>query len=201
MEIIFSEVDNVSDGTLSDNDDDSLWEKHPVDTQDAEEAIHNREEELQAELQMTTNRLEELKRTLRETKNALSSRNGSPEKGVTVGGMGGRLAPPPLADNDDYLDDEDDFDDDYVDQESNWVAPSVQPTPKAGGNPSSPRRSGMNSGFRNPYENLQDSPVPSGRLSDRIQLIRQRCIDALGKEAFIAAYNYLKYNQVVSYII
>ncbi len=43
-----------------------------------------------------------------------------------------------------------------------------------------------------PYINLQDPPTPSGRLSDRIQRLRMRCIEALGKEAFQDAYDYLR---------
>jgi hypothetical protein len=42
------------------------------------------------------------------------------------------------------------------------------------------------------YYNLQDAPSPSGRLSDRIERLRQRCTQGLGRAAFEDAYNYLK---------
>lgn len=50
-----------------------------------------------------------------------------------------------------------------------------------------------------PYENLQDGPTPSGRLGDRIRQLRQQCINALGKEPFASAYDFLRQNQVVNY--
>ena len=43
-----------------------------------------------------------------------------------------------------------------------------------------------------PYYNLQDPPSPSGRLADRIERLRQRCIEALGQGAFDDVYVYLK---------
>ena len=43
-----------------------------------------------------------------------------------------------------------------------------------------------------PYQNLQDPPTPSGRLSDRIDRLRQKCVEALGQEAFEDAYQFLK---------
>ena len=42
------------------------------------------------------------------------------------------------------------------------------------------------------YHGLADPPTPTGRLSDRIERLRQRCIEALGREAFHDAYNFLK---------
>lgn len=49
-----------------------------------------------------------------------------------------------------------------------------------------------------PYYNLQDPPTPSGRLSDRIESLRLRCIEALGRDAFYDAYNFLKQTEYVS---
>jgi hypothetical protein len=55
------------------------------------------------------------------------------------------------------------------------------------------------------YGGLQDMPSPSGRLSDRIERLRQRCTEALGRDAFRDAYNFLKQHEevrcVVMYII
>merc|ERR1712146_122687 len=42
------------------------------------------------------------------------------------------------------------------------------------------------------YRNLSDAPSPSGRLSDRIDRLRQRCVEALGRQSFEQAYMYLK---------
>jgi hypothetical protein len=42
------------------------------------------------------------------------------------------------------------------------------------------------------YHNLQDPPTPSGRLSDRIERLRSKCLEALGKDVFREAYNFLK---------
>jgi hypothetical protein len=45
---------------------------------------------------------------------------------------------------------------------------------------------------------LQDAPSPSGKLSDRIERLRQRCMEALGRDAFMDAYNFLKQHELVS---
>lgn len=47
------------------------------------------------------------------------------------------------------------------------------------------------------YGGLQDAPSPSGKLSDRIERLRQRCMEALGRDAFMDAYNYLKQHEMV----
>lgn len=47
------------------------------------------------------------------------------------------------------------------------------------------------------YSALQDPPSPSGRLGDRIDRLRQRCIEALGKFAFNEAYTFLKQHEEV----
>lgn len=82
-----------------------MWEQRPVSSSDAEEAIHNREEELQAELQMTTMRLEEIKKTLKETKNVLGPKVGAVGKPVVSNGN-----PAPLLDEEYFDDEEDEFD-------------------------------------------------------------------------------------------
>jgi hypothetical protein len=38
------------------------------------------------------------------------------------------------------------------------------------------------------------SPVPTGRLADRIRVLRQRCIDGLGEQRFQKAYDYLRFH-------
>ena len=47
------------------------------------------------------------------------------------------------------------------------------------------------------YGGLQDLPSPSGRLSDRIERLRQRCTEALGRDAFLDAYHFLKQHEEV----
>lgn len=47
------------------------------------------------------------------------------------------------------------------------------------------------------YGGLQDMPSPSGRLSDRIERLRQRCTEALGRDAFRDAYYFLKQHEEV----
>jgi hypothetical protein len=50
------------------------------------------------------------------------------------------------------------------------------------------------------YGGLQDLPSPSGRLSDRIERLRQRCTEALGRDAFRDAYQFLKQHEEVKFI-
>lgn len=47
------------------------------------------------------------------------------------------------------------------------------------------------------YGALQDMPSPSGKLSDRIERLRQRCKEALGERVFWEAYNFLKQHEMV----
>ena len=51
------------------------------------------------------------------------------------------------------------------------------------------------------YGGLQDLPSPSGRLSDRIERLRQRCTEALGRDAFRDAYTFLKQHEEVGEIL
>lgn len=44
---------------------------------------------------------------------------------------------------------------------------------------------------------ISDSASPSGRLGDRIERLRKRCIEALGREAFNDAYTFLKQHEEV----
>lgn len=39
---------------------------------------------------------------------------------------------------------------------------------------------------------LADAPSPTGRLADRIRVLRQRCIEGLGLEKFQEAHRYIK---------
>lgn len=42
-----------------------------------------------------------------------------------------------------------------------------------------------------PYQNLHDPPTPTGKLADRIRRLRERCIDALGRQQFERAHTFL----------
>lgn len=105
--------DFSDDGTISEGDDEALWEQGPVDDDEADEAIHNREEELQVELQMTTVRLEGLKKTLKETKSVLGVKPGA------AADKPGRSplmdVSPPSIDDEDNFEDEEDFYDETID--------------------------------------------------------------------------------------
>lgn len=51
------------------------------------------------------------------------------------------------------------------------------------------------------YGALQDMPSPSGKLSDRIERLRQRCKEALGERIFWEAYNFLKQHEMVGHFL
>ncbi|CAM6000120.1 unnamed protein product [Sphagnum balticum] len=188
----------MSDETASNGDDDP-WNHHHAEAEDAEEAIYHREEELQVELQMTTIRLEELKRTLQQTKSIMGSVDGIPKAAVGKANAVDRVnlghgAVPALVSDDD----EDYYDDDYYeDEDSGQDVAVVQARNEDREVLKTPRRerAPVAALKRSPYEHLQDDPTPSGILTDRIQRIRQRCIDALGRDAFDRAYQYLRQNQ------
>ena len=46
--------------------------------------------------------------------------------------------------------------------------------------------------FTPTYYNLQDPPTPVGRLSDRINHLRQKCLDGLGKDVFNQACRFIQ---------
>jgi hypothetical protein len=47
------------------------------------------------------------------------------------------------------------------------------------------------------YQGFQDPPLPSEKLSGRSERFRQRCMEALGRDTFMAAYDYLKQHELV----
>lgn len=50
------------------------------------------------------------------------------------------------------------------------------------------------------FGGLQDQPSPSGKLADRIERLRQKCMEALGRDTFIEAYLFLKKHDQVDYL-
>jgi len=186
-----------------------------------DEDIHRREEELEAELNMATLRCEELKRTLKETITFASQAQGGAGAGAGAGGLKAALrADSPLglglgldSDSDQDLDTDTGTDDATavypLSDEDLLPPPRVPPLGSAASAPSG-AGAGAGAGVgvggvtprllvkpiaavkESPYQNLADPPSPSGRLGDRIHRLRQRCIEALGREAFLDAYDYLR---------
>ena len=63
-----------------------------------------------------------------------------------------------------------------------------------------PRKYAINTAVKqSPYHNLADPPSPSGRLADRIVRLKQRCVEALGQNAFEEVYSFLKSFEEDSY--
>ncbi len=171
-----------------DADDDALFERLPSNPDDEDEDMHRREEELQAELQMATLRCEELKRTLQETKTLMGDAPVGKKVVPTVPDKkGGQTT---YANDDDDTESDDYYDDDEDENDKRAAPPStvfedVNATPR--------KHKPNNAAVReSPYVGLQDPPTPTGRLGDRIERLRQRCIEALTRDAFEDAYRFLK---------
>ena len=198
----------------TDSDDEELspnkfWERDSgFDNSDVEEDLRKREEELREELKIATMRCTQLKATLKETKSFFSVPTNAQE-GIGIpsirpkGNSGGG------EENSDYQ--EDDLVDDDIDSdlEESWTEQSTNIRDGQGKSSSLESKDSLdNTALLNqikppvavkvtPYYNLQDCPSPSGRLSDRIERLRQRCKEALGKAAFEDAYLYLKQQENV----
>lgn len=178
---------DTDDDVELDADVDALFERLPSNPDDEDEDMHRREEELQAELQMATLRCEELKRTLQETKTLMGDAppgkkvvpSGSDNKGLVTYGN-----------EDEDTESDDSFDDDEYENDKRAVPlatvfEDVNATPR--------KHKPNNAAVRDsPYVGLQDPPTPTGRLGDRIERLRQRCIEALTRDAFEDAYRFLK---------
>ena len=202
---------SVATDEFDDNGSPNPWDKDSdidsgsEDSVGVDEDIQRREEELEQELKLSTIRCSQLKSTLRETKSLLklpsAEAQGKKVTSKNSGGCGG--ATPTSLNGDDDIDvsssdeeyEEYDGEDLYYESEATAetsmdresavsdlesTAPRVQVrTPKAV--------------KQNPfYNNLEDAPSPSGRLADRIERLRQKCIEGLGRGAFEDAYDYLK---------
>lgn len=130
-----------------------------------------------------------------------SNYNGRDGAGGGGGGGGG------AEDDEDEEDEEDDDEYEYedsVDYEESW-ADDDPPPPTSGKNmippqdpidsshvtPKKPKPQAI-AVRESPFMGLQDPPTPTGRLSDRIERLRLRCIEALGRDSFLDAYRFLK---------
>jgi len=201
-----SNVDADSD-SASDGDDgaesifggSNVGEGNEGNEVEEDEDMRKREDELRAELDFATTRVEELKRTLQETKSFLGPRLPTRGKDAPAGGGamgGGKL---PAADEEEVDEDDDLLEYEESDEDDIPEEPSIK---NAGRNGNEHKIDVVDSTVRvsalppqNAYGGLQDMPSPSGRLSDRIERLRQRCTEALGREAFRDAYHFLKQHE------
>jgi serine/threonine protein kinase len=203
-----------------DNNDDS-------NDSSEEEDLAAREEELQSQLNMATTRCETLKKNLQETVSFASSfqapnpddavrkpvagagPNGRP---VVSGGGIGRISEKIASSLSDDVDPEDDdlYDGSDSDEDDAYpvrnheglglgVVPSGDNRPTLDSDDATPRKGNKPSLAvkASPYIGLQDAPSPSGKLGERIERLRQRCIEALGRDAFDDAYQYLQDHEEV----
>lgn len=117
---LFRDDGEMSDETASNGDEVENWQVSDPD--ELVEALHQREEELQAELKMSTMRMEEMKKTLQETKTILGSKHNILETGPAKAGVGKAIVSAPVleSDDEDYY-----YDDDYVFDETGELEASV----------------------------------------------------------------------------
>ena len=183
------------------------------DSSDVEEDLRKREEELREELKIATMRCTQLKATLKETKSFFSVPTNA-QAGIGIPSMRAKENSGGGGEEDSDYQEDDLVDDDIgSDLEESWTEQSTNIRDGQGKSSSSleSKDSLDNTALRNqikppvavkitPYYNLQDCPSPSGRLSDRIERLRQRCKEALGKAAFEDAYLYLKQQENVKKI-
>ena len=141
----------------------------PEHIEDAEQDIQKREDELRAELELTSQRCEELRKSLHDTKARMAARDAAPveedeseDEGPAVGVLNAVV-------------EEDESDDEAP---VRVVVPPRSP-PRVLESPRTPHR-------------LADAPSPSGRLEQRLQILKQRCVRAIGPDQFRRAYDYLK---------
>lgn len=197
------------------SDDDEMFVSRPqqsMDLQTEDDDLHQREEQLQAELTIATLRCQELKRTLHETKSFVchmssvrDDRSGLPKPmKPTINTIESAVD----SDVDDYEDDadfEESYNEDYEEPPTQRSSYSEAPQPKGSGKSSG---AGDKSSTRDvtprkfagaplrvdkdQYRDLHDPPTPTGRLGDRIERLRQKCVEALGMDAFTEAYSFLR---------
>ncbi|CAM9332534.1 unnamed protein product [Chrysoparadoxa australica] len=132
---------------------------------DDDDDVHEREALLEQQLLEAEDRCRELQAMMQVTR---QKRRDSQNSGSQEGSLGISVADVINGDMDDPLDDVmmDDQASDFEDEPSPY-APSHIP-------------------------DIQDAPTPKGRLHERIQYLRKKCIDGLGEEKFTRAFDLLK---------
>ncbi len=179
------------------NEVEGMWEQDEIGSINAseiDEDMREREEELRAELNIANNRCNELKMTLQQTKSFIGLL-GNNNNNVNVKPVQGNGKVPPISTiNSNDEDDEEDYDTFEYDSDDNNINSNSRMSENTTDLNVTPRKQQYPSSAVKPcpYYNLQDAPSPSGKLADRIDKLRQRCIEALGKGAFQDAYSYLK---------
>ena len=146
----------------------------PEHIEHAEQDIQKREDELKAELDLTTQRCEELRRSLVDTKARMAARDAAPpvdEESESEDDAAGVL-------NAVVEEDESDDDGSPPRPTSRLATPPQASPPRVLESPRTPH--------------LADAPSPSGRLAQRVHLLKERCVRAIGPDQFRAVYDYLK---------
>lgn len=203
-----------------DESDEEMWDNGAANVEEEEEDMRHREEELRQELQFATQRCEDLRRTLNETKSFLGPR--LPTRGKDIGNPPPRPKQVEVyaeeEDDDEELFDLDDEEEDYeVSSSSQFLIVCDACLQESWEDPNKNRKQPSNSfsererrddrsdmGGDSTLRRVKADPVPnygdaspSGRLSDRIERLRQLCIEALGRDAFFDAYHFLKQHEEV----
>jgi hypothetical protein len=184
--------------TDSDVDDTGMdTEVGSISSEAVDEDLKRREEELREELQFATMRCTQLKATLKETKSFFRGPT------AVVNSAAGAVQ----SDDDEVYDDASDLEESWTEQSADVRdapgrklfidAKDSDTDERVDLDSTAPRMQVKAPVAVNPYYNLQDAPSPSGRLSDRIERLRQRCIQALGRGAFEDAYSFLKQSENV----
>ena len=190
----------------TDSDEDAIWDRDSdvgsviSDSAGLDEDMQRREEELREELKIATVRCSQLKATLKETKSFFQA----PSIAIKAD-MGG-------VEGEEEEEEDDVYESDAEELEESWTAQGMEAgdvrdtrgrqlfegkaADEGDGvdlDSTAPRLQTRGAAaIIPPYRNLKDAPSPSGRLSDRIERLRQRCIEALGHGAFDDSYTYLK---------
>lgn len=157
-----------------------------VNGRDLEEDLRRKEAALQAELMMATARCQELRQTLKETKRFIGA--GEPHSGQRSTNYSGSTTHPAISD------DEEDFTGSY--SESEFDDSPDSPANKASVTSGSRKRSedlnsqqpAASSVSSKRSVSQKEAPSSSGRLTERIDRLRVKCVEGLGADTFRRAY-------------
>jgi hypothetical protein len=142
---------------------------HEKDDDEDYEVVHSRERALEAQLAAAEERCRALAATLERTRGSRRASGGgaSPALEVAIAaGVRGSSSAPPLPPASSGYDVDDEAASDYEDEPSPYAHSSLPHT--------------------------EDAPAPAGRMQDRVNYLRQRCIDGMGADVFAQAFAALK---------